>query len=162
MLCTVVTYHLICSAPLSPCLLPGPRLGFRPVAAGEGGSGKEFSESLGGNSPHEQFTVVMLTYRREQVLLGALGHLYGLPYLNKVVVVWNTPEPPGETLQWPNVGVPVEVSRGAGLFRRWMCVERVDLVILDILAISAAVVMKSCLLCFAVVIARTILDMSCS
>ncbi|XP_043213542.1 exostosin-3-like isoform X1 [Amphibalanus amphitrite] len=89
----------------------GPRLGFRPVAAGEGGSGKEFSESLGGNSPHEQFTVVMLTYRREQVLLSALGHLYGLPYLNKVVVVWNTPEPPADTLQWPNVGVPVEVVR---------------------------------------------------
>ena len=88
----------------------GPRLGFRPVAAGAGGAGKEFSESLGGNSPHEQFTVVMLTYRREQVLLSALGHLYGLPYLNKVVVVWNTPEPPAETLQWPNVGVPVEVS----------------------------------------------------
>ncbi|XP_037081023.1 exostosin-3-like [Pollicipes pollicipes] len=87
----------------------GPRLGFRPVASGEGGSGKEFSEALGGNSPHEQFTVVMLTYRREQVLMSALGHLYGLPYLNKVVVVWNAPESPSDTLQWPSVGVPVEV-----------------------------------------------------
>jgi hypothetical protein len=53
---------------------------------GEGGSGKEFSNALGGNHPQEQFTVVMLTYEREAVLINSLSRLYGLPYLNKVIV----------------------------------------------------------------------------
>jgi len=43
-----------------------------------------FQESLGGNTPREQFTMVMLTYKREEVLLQALKRLSGLPYLNKV------------------------------------------------------------------------------
>ena len=34
----------------------------------------------------------MLTYQREQVMLDSLGRLYGLPYLNKVIVVWNNPD----------------------------------------------------------------------
>jgi len=45
----------------------GSSLGFRPIAKGSGGSGKEFSENLGGNLPREQFTIVILTYEREQV-----------------------------------------------------------------------------------------------
>jgi alpha-1,4-N-acetylglucosaminyltransferase EXTL3 len=49
----------------------GSSLGFRPIAGGCGGSGKEFSENLGGNVPREQFTIVILTYEREQV--GLLG-----------------------------------------------------------------------------------------
>ena len=57
--------------------------GFRPIGGGEGGSGKEFSQALGGNIPQEQFTVVMLTYEREQVLIESLIRLYSLPYLNK-------------------------------------------------------------------------------
>jgi alpha-1,4-N-acetylglucosaminyltransferase EXTL3 len=66
---------------------------------GEGGSGKEFSEALGGNSPQEQFTVVMLTYEREAVLVSSLARLHGLPYLNRVIVVWNSPQPPAEDLR---------------------------------------------------------------
>lgn len=42
-------------------------MGFRPIGRGAGGAGKEFCESLGGNYPREQFTIVMLTYQREQV-----------------------------------------------------------------------------------------------
>jgi hypothetical protein len=42
-------------------------MGFRPIGRGAGGAGKEFSENLGGNNPREQFTIVMLTYEREQV-----------------------------------------------------------------------------------------------
>ena len=45
----------------------GSALGYRPINYGEGGSGKEFSQALGGNVPSEQFTVVMLTYEREPV-----------------------------------------------------------------------------------------------
>ena len=63
----------------------GSSRGFRPIAGGEGGSGTEFSQALGGNIPQEQFTVVMLTYEREQVLIDSLIRLYSLPYLNKGV-----------------------------------------------------------------------------
>ena len=89
----------------------GSGLGFRPIQGGEGGAGAEFSQALGGNSPQEQFTVVMLTYEREQVLLNSLARLYGLPYLNKVLVIWNSPNPPAEDLQWPDIGVPILVIR---------------------------------------------------
>lgn len=89
----------------------GSSFGFRPVAAGAGGSGKEFSQSIGGNMAKEQFTIVMLTYEREQVLMNSLQRLFGLPYLNKVVVVWNSPQPPLSDLRWPDIGVPIHVSR---------------------------------------------------
>ena len=61
----------------------GSNYGFRPINGGEGGSGKEFSQALGGNLPQEQFTIVLLTYEREQVLIESLIRLYSLPYLNK-------------------------------------------------------------------------------
>lgn len=89
----------------------GSQHGFRPIGKGAGGAGKEFCESLGGNYPREQFTIVMLTYEREQVLLSSLARLYGLPYLNKVIVVWNSPKPPTEDLRWPDIGVPVVVVK---------------------------------------------------
>lgn len=65
----------------------GSAAGFRPVGAGAGGSGREFSEALGGDRPREQFTVVILTYERETVLAAALARLRGLPYLNKVKLI---------------------------------------------------------------------------
>lgn len=89
----------------------GSSLGFRPVANGEGGSGKEFSQALGGNTPSEQFTIVMLTYEREPVLMDSLSRLYGLPYLNKVIVVWNSEMPPSPDLRWPEIGVPILVLK---------------------------------------------------
>ena len=36
--------------------MAGSSYGFRPINGGAGGSGKEFSKSLGGNSLREQFT----------------------------------------------------------------------------------------------------------
>ncbi|XP_021341980.1 exostosin-like 3, partial [Mizuhopecten yessoensis] len=47
----------------------GSGYGFRPVNKGEGGAGKEFSESLGGNIPREQFTILTLrgNIHQEQV-----------------------------------------------------------------------------------------------
>lgn len=89
----------------------GSHTGFRPIGKGIGGAGKEFSEALGGNYPREQFTIVILTYEREQVLMDSLGRLYGLPYLHKVVVVWNSPKPPLDDLRWPDIGVPVAVVK---------------------------------------------------
>ena len=52
----------------------------------------------------------MLTYEREAVLLDSVGRLRGLPHLNKVIVVWNSPRPPSSDLRWPDIGVPVHVS----------------------------------------------------
>ncbi|CAL1293424.1 unnamed protein product [Larinioides sclopetarius] len=89
----------------------GSSFGFRPIGGGAGGSGKEFSEALGGNSPREQFTIVMLTYEREAVLMDSLQRLRGLPYLNKVVVVWNSERPPSADLRWPEIGVPIHVIK---------------------------------------------------
>lgn len=109
-------FQLPPSTPWEPVLptdakFMGSSVGFRPIGEGVGGAGKEFSQALGGNSPAEQFTVVMLTYERELVLIDALVRLYGLPFLNKVIVVWNSPQVPSGDLQWPDIGVPIEVIR---------------------------------------------------
>lgn len=107
-------FHLFPHTPLDPVLpseakFLGSGTGFRPIGGGTGGSGKEFQAALGGNVPREQFTVVMLTYEREEVLMNSLERLNGLPYLNKVVVVWNSPKPPSDDLLWPDIGLPIVV-----------------------------------------------------
>ncbi|EFA03391.1 exostosin-3 [Tribolium castaneum] len=111
-------FRLYPALPTDP-LLPsdakfmGSGRGFRPIGQGQGGAGKEFSEALGGNSPREQFTVLLLTYEREQVLLDSIARLRGLPYLNSVVIVWNSPRPPSAELRWPDIGAPVHVVKAA-------------------------------------------------
>lgn len=109
-------FHLFPFTPFEKVLpsdakFKGSGYGFRPINHGEGGSGNEFSEAIGGNYPREQFTVVMLTYERSDVLIKAITRLKGLPYLNKVLVVWNNPAPPSENLGWPEIGVPVVVVK---------------------------------------------------
>ncbi|XP_055871715.1 exostosin-like 3 [Biomphalaria glabrata] len=109
-------FHLYPHTPFEPWLpseakFLGSNYGFRPVGRGAGGDGKEFGEALGGNSPREQFTIVMLTYDREVVLIQALHRFKGLPFLNKVIVVWNGENPPSSDLRWPEIGVPVEVVK---------------------------------------------------
>lgn len=84
--------------------------GFQPIGKGAGGAGVEFQKALGGDYPIEQFTIVMLTYERELVLMEALGRLAGLQHLNKVIVVWNSPQDPSPDLKWPSIGVPIHVS----------------------------------------------------
>uniref|UniRef100_A0A0N5AV68 Exostosin domain-containing protein n=1 Tax=Syphacia muris TaxID=451379 RepID=A0A0N5AV68_9BILA len=74
----------------------GAAFGFRPIAPG---SGAEFSAAIGGNRPREQFTVILLTYRREAVLVAALERLANMPYLNQVL-------PPSDRV-WPKLHVPV-------------------------------------------------------
>jgi len=54
--------------------------------------------------------VVILTYEREAVLINAVSRYKGLPHLNKVVVVWNSAQPPSEDLHWPDIGVNIHVS----------------------------------------------------
>ena len=85
------------------------------VQAG-GITGPHFESYLLGNSAEEQFTVVMLTYHRNEVLLEAVERLKELSFLAKVVVVWNTEDDPPTDMGWPSIGVPVEV--GASLVPR--------------------------------------------
>ncbi|ESP03371.1 hypothetical protein LOTGIDRAFT_137450 [Lottia gigantea] len=110
--------HLYPFTPFDPILSSdakflGSGFGYRPIGHGTGGAGKEFSEALGGNLQREQFTIVMLTYEREEVLIKAVLRLKGLPFLNRVVVVWNNQIPPSVELRWPDIGVPVNVIKTA-------------------------------------------------
>ncbi|XP_071804168.1 exostosin-like 3 [Asterias amurensis] len=109
-------FNLFPNTPFDP-LLPsdakfiGSGLGFRPIGKGSGGTGREFQEALGGNVPGEQFTIIMLTYEREVLLMTSLERLMGLPYLNKVIVVWNSPKPAAPDIIWPEIHVPIKVVR---------------------------------------------------
>lgn len=81
---------------------------YRPLGNGQGGSGFEFSQALGGDYPNEQFTIVILTYERIALLLKTLERLKGMAYLNKILVIWNgVNQRPHESLVWPDVGVPI-------------------------------------------------------
>lgn len=82
--------------------------GFRPISPG---SGIEFSKALGGNRNREQFTVVMLTYNRDQILYSALERLHQIPYLNKIIVIWNSinRQPLNN---WPHLHVPIVFING--------------------------------------------------
>lgn len=109
------SFKLYPSSPFDPVLpssapFRNSSKGFELIGEGAGGAGVEFSKALGGNYPVEQFTIVILTYERELVLMEAIQRLVGLQYLNKVVVVWNSPLPPSLSLRWPDIGVPVHVS----------------------------------------------------
>ena len=53
----------------------------------------------------------MQTYNRDAVLLSALARLKGLPYMHKVVVVYDSEGAPSEDLQWPDIGVNIHVWR---------------------------------------------------
>ena len=97
---------------------------FELIGDGMGGAGAEFKKALGGNYPVEQFTIVILTYKRELVLMETIKRLVGLQYLNKVVVVWNSPEPPSLSLKWPDIGVPVHVSEIIMLSYQLICTNR--------------------------------------
>ncbi|CAI8045652.1 Exostosin-like 3, partial [Geodia barretti] len=63
---------------------------------------------------NEQFTVVIMTYKRNEVLMEGLAILKGIPSLNKVVIVWNNEEDPSVDLKWPDIGIPIVVVRGKG------------------------------------------------
>lgn len=88
------------------------------VLAGGGITGPFFEDYLLGNVPEEQFTAVILTYERNEVLVDALVRLKDLDHLAKVVVVWNNPHPPPASMKWPDIGVPVDVSDSK---RLWLC-----------------------------------------
>ena len=57
-----------------------------------GGDGKFFNYHLGGNNDEEQFTIVILSYKREETLEKQLEIYVNLPYLNQIIIVWNDQE----------------------------------------------------------------------
>ena len=71
--------------------------------------GASFRKHLRGDYTEEGFTIVTLTYHRNEQLLKMLASFEGCPYLAKVVVVWNNEEDPPRSMMWPNIGVPIEV-----------------------------------------------------
>uniref|UniRef100_A0AC34GPT5 Uncharacterized protein n=1 Tax=Panagrolaimus sp. ES5 TaxID=591445 RepID=A0AC34GPT5_9BILA len=77
--------------------------GMRPISPG---SGVTFSEALGSNRPREQFTIVIVTFNRDQVLKTRLQDLHEVPFLNRIIVIWNNigREPP---LSWPRLNIPI-------------------------------------------------------
>ncbi len=80
------------------------------IVQGTGITGPFFERYLLGNVPQEQFTVVMLTYQRNEVLIEALERMEDVAFLNKIVVVWNNREKPPADMKWPNISVPIEVG----------------------------------------------------
>lgn len=105
------------SLPLDPVrpseykfLASGSDLPYRPINRGLSGAGFEFSRDLGGDWPSEQFTVVLLTYERTQMLLKTLERFRGMPYVNKYLIVWNSVNrPPTADIAWPDMGAPLVV-----------------------------------------------------
>jgi hypothetical protein len=55
--------------------------------------GNNFPNKLRGNhDDNEQFTIIVLTYNRERLLISVLIEYFKLPYLNQIIVVWNSEE----------------------------------------------------------------------
>ncbi|XP_029650148.1 exostosin-like 3 [Octopus sinensis] len=59
--------------------------------------------------PPEKFTVVILTYRRQYILYKILNALHNLPFLDRVVIVWNDLFTPVNKTIIPELHVPVYV-----------------------------------------------------
>ena len=62
--------------------------------------GEHFHDRLGGNDDdNEQFTIIILTFNRERLLISVLLEYFKLPYLNQIIVVWNSIDTkPSDTL----------------------------------------------------------------
>ncbi|PIK58128.1 putative exostosin-like 3 [Apostichopus japonicus] len=87
--------HWTQSCPLTPSLVDRRWGSVRSPT--ESGLRQGVSRIIRGNIPREQFTIVILTYQREAVL---------------VIIVWNSPQPPSDDLIWPEIHVPVKVLQG--------------------------------------------------
>ncbi len=91
-------------------------------------TGPFFENYLLGDKPLEYFTIVMLTYKREEIVLEAVKRFDNLKFLAKVIVVWNDLEKSPYELNWPEISVPLEVSY---IVKLHVCMYNV-LIIIDI------------------------------
>ncbi|RDD47513.1 Exostosin-like 3 [Trichoplax sp. H2] len=85
--------------------------GFQPINNGGTATGKMFSKHLGGNYPLEQFTIIILTHNRPNILRQRLINLSRLLYLNKIIVVWNEYNKYAKHFQWPHSDIPIYVFK---------------------------------------------------
>jgi len=101
---------------------------YMPIGEGKGGDGNAFKNALGGDQAVEHFTVVILTYDRELILIESLQRLASLRYLNRVIVIWNNKIMPSEELDWPDIGVPLHVIKGGknSLNNRFLPLDLID------------------------------------
>ncbi|GMR39980.1 hypothetical protein PMAYCL1PPCAC_10175, partial [Pristionchus mayeri] len=86
-----------------------------------------FSRGLGINRELEQFTVLLMTFQRDEGVKEIIQKLNNCPHLNKILVVWNNvgSDPPGA---WPKIYVPVEFVRSTrnSLNNRFMPYDRIE------------------------------------
>ncbi len=80
------------------------------VIQASGITGPYFENYLLGDQPDEYFTVVLLTYKREEIVMESVQSLNGIKFLSKVIVIWNDMERNPYEINWPEISVPVEVS----------------------------------------------------
>ncbi|GMS88003.1 hypothetical protein PENTCL1PPCAC_10178, partial [Pristionchus entomophagus] len=82
---------------------------------------------LGLTRDEEQFTVMILTYDRDEGVRTTIEKLRNCPYLNKIIIVWNNLErrPKGK---WPEIHVPVEfiLSVKNSLNSRFLPYDRIE------------------------------------
>ncbi len=57
-----------------------------------GGDGKFFNHILGGNFKEEQFTIVILAFKRETLMSSLIESYLKLAYLHSILIVWNDME----------------------------------------------------------------------
>ena len=64
-----------------------------------------------GKPTQDSFTLIMQTYNRTDLLLRLLNHYQAVPYLHKVIVVWNNVGEKGPEELWNSLGPhPVPVN----------------------------------------------------
>ncbi|KAI6174807.1 Exostosin and EXTL2 domain containing protein [Aphelenchoides bicaudatus] len=71
-------------------------------------SGMNYASSLSGNVPDEEFTIVLMAYKRDKQVRHVLKKLDGIRFLRQIIVLWVDKErkpPPSEF--WPQLHVPV-------------------------------------------------------
>ncbi|CAC5417135.1 EXTL3 [Mytilus coruscus] len=64
-----------------------------------------------GDLSYEQFTIVMLVYDRMDIMLENIASFKSLPFLSKVIIIWNNPNDLSKKLTWPEIGVPIHLIR---------------------------------------------------
>ena len=55
-----------------------------------GSDGKFFNHILSGSFGEEQFTIIILAYKREELLVSLIDNYLNLPYLHSILIVWNS------------------------------------------------------------------------
>ncbi|CAE1326371.1 EXTL3 [Acanthosepion pharaonis] len=64
---------------------------------------------VGRSWPTEKFTVLIVTYHRENILKQILSQYKNLPFLDRIVLVWNAQDNKVNKSVIPDIGVPIHV-----------------------------------------------------